>query len=469
MIAFVRSSLSRQFLLISFPVLLAGMLFIGYLTGAKVEENVVESMGGVSGLYVDSFVAPHVQSLVEFDELRDVDQIALRNLLTKTQLGKRIVAFKVWRPDGRILYSADTSQIGKTFPLGEGLTEALAGRVHSEISELSAAENELEGSKYSRLVETYIPIHAAGIGKVIAVAEFYQPVDEVTHASAAAQRESWLVVASTTLVMYLLLFVLVRRGSQTIDEQRRELNEQVAKLIELNAQNDGLHDRVRRAAASTTALNETYLRRISADLHDGPGQDLGFALMRFDSVTEVFSACPSGEAGPVFAEENLRPIKSAIASALADLRVICTGLQLPEIDQLSLGEVAARAIRDYEGKTGATVAVQAGELGQVASLPVKIALYRLLQESLANGFHHAAGAGQRVELRLENARLLVIISDNGPGFDSKTVVREGHLGLLGMRERAEVLGGSFEVHSRPGQGTVLRVSLPLLVPEMKYE
>lgn len=469
MIAFVRSSLSRQFLLISFPVLLTGMLVIGYLTGAKVEKNVVESMGGVSGLYVDSFVAPHVQSLLNSDQLRDEDQNALRNLLTKTQLGKRIVAFKVWRPDGLILYSADAAQIGKTFLLGEGLTEAFAGRVHSEISELSAAENEREGSKYTRLVETYIPIHAAGIGKVIAVAEFYQPVDEVTHASAAAQRESWLVVASTTLVMYLMLFLLVRRGSQTIDQQRLELNEQVAKLTELNAQNDRLHDRVRRAAASTTALNETYLRRISADLHDGPGQDLGFALMRFDSVTEVFSACPSGESGSAFAVKNLHPIKSAIASALADLRVICTGLQLPEIDQLSLGEVAARAIRDYEGKTGATVAVQAGELGQVASLPVKIALYRLLQESLANGFHHAAAAGQRVELKLENSRLQVIVSDNGPGFDSQTVVREDHLGLLGMRERAEVLGGSFEVHSRPGQGTVLRVSLPLLVPEMKYE
>lgn len=469
MIAFVRSSLSRQFLLISFPVLLAGMLVMGYLIGREVEDKVVESMGGVSGLYVDSFVAPLVQTLRDAKDLRAQDQHALRDLLTQTQLGKRIVAFKVWRLDGRILYSADVSQIGKSYPLGEGMTEALAGRVHSEISVRSAAENAEEFRKYPRLVETYIPIHAAGLGKVIAVAEFYQTVDEVMHAAAAAQRESWLVVGATTAVMYLVLFILVRRGSQTIDQQRQELGEKIRLLTALNAQNELLHDRVRRAAASTTALNEIYLRRISADLHDGPGQDLGFALMRFESVTEAFSACPGGEAGTAFAAETLRPIQAAIASALADLRVICTGLQLPEIDQLTIGEIAARAVRDFEGKTGVKVALSGDDLDPIVSLPIKIALYRLLQESLANGFRHAAGARQRVDLRLEGPGLLVVIGDNGPGFDPQEAIRAGHLGLIGMRERVEVLGGTFEVLSRPTQGTVIRVHLPLLVPEMTYD
>ncbi|WP_083686226.1 sensor histidine kinase [Rhodoferax koreense] len=469
MLVFARSSLSRQFLLISFPVLLAGMLVIGYLIGNQVEENVAESMGGVSGLYVDSFVAPHVQSLLTAQELSEAEQRALGKLLTETQLGKRIVAFKVWRRDGRILYSADASQIGKFFPLGEGLTEALAGRVHSEISKLSAEENALEVRKFSRLVETYVPIHAAGVGKVIAVAEFYQPVDEVMHASAAAQRESWLVVGVTTLVMFLLLFVLVRRGSQTIEHQRRELHEKISQLIALNSQNELLHDRVRRAAASTTALNETYLRRISADLHDGPGQDLGFALMRFETVTEELFNFPASVDGPGFADETLRPIRAAIASALADLRLICNGLQLPELEPLTLGEIAARAVRDFESKTGVKVAVRTGELGRVASLPVKIALYRLLQEALANGFRHAGGKGQRVELKLEGARLEVVIGDNGPGFDPQAAVREGQLGLRGMRERVEVLGGTFGTLSRSTQGTVIRVSLPLVVPEMKYD
>ncbi|WP_198674692.1 sensor histidine kinase [Rhodoferax ferrireducens] len=469
MIAFIRSSLSRQFLLISFPVLLTGMMVIGSLIGKQVEESVVHRMGGVTGLYVDSFVAPHVQSLLSSDDLRAADRVALSALLTQTPLGKRIVAFKIWRPDGRILYSADASLIGQSFPIGEGLAEALAGRVHSEVSELNAAENAAEAHKWPRLIETYTPIHALGLGSVIAVAEFYQRVDEVMHESAAEQRQSWLVVALTTAVMYLLLFLLVRRGSQTIDRQRRELNDKLAQLTALNTQNEQLHDRVRRAAASTTALNETFLRRIAADLHDGPGQDLGFALMRFDSISDLCSKRPGGEQERQSAATALRPIHSAIESALADLRSICAGLHLPEIDPLTLNEIAARAVRDYESKTGAKVALVVADINTAASLPVKIALYRLLQESLANGFRHAAGAAQRVEIRSEDSRLLVEISDKGPGFDPHAAVKVGHLGLVGMRERVEILGGSFDLQSMPGLGTLIRVNLPLVVPEMNYE
>ena len=467
MIAFVRASLSRQFLLISFPVLLMGMIVIGYLIGRQVEESVVHRMGGVTGLYVDSFVAPHVQSLVNTDDLRATDRAALNALLSNTPLGKRIVAFKIWRPDGRVLYSADASLIGRSFPIGEGLSEALAGRVHSEVSELGAAENAKEVNQWRRLVETYVPIFAAG--KVIAIAEFYQRVDDVMVESAAAQRQSWLVVAPTTVLMYLLLFLLVRRGSQTIDRQQRDLNQTVAQLTAMNARNEQLNDRVRRAAASTTALNETYLRRISADLHDGPGQDLGYALMRFESISDICSQCHEAQVGRTAVATALRPIHSAVKSAMTDLRSISAGLQLPEIDRWTLNEIAARVVRDYESKTGVKVELLMANISTPASLPVKIALYRLIQESLANGFRHAAGAGQRVEIREEGARLLIQISDTGPGFDPHGALKEGHLGLVGMRERAEVLGGSFDLQSQPGLGTVIRVNLPLVVPEMEYE
>ena len=466
--AFLRSSLSRQFLMISFPVLLAGMLVIGYLIGKQVEESVVHRMGGESGLYVDSFVAPHVQSLLETDDLNDADRAALDALLTKTALGKKIVAFKIWRPDGRVMYSVNAAMIGQFFPIGKGLSEALSGRVHSEVSDLASAENSLEASKWTSLVETYTPILARGAGTVFAVAEFYQLVDEVTQESARARYQTWLLVAPTTALMYLLLFVLVRRGSQTIDMQRHELKEKVTQLT-LNLQNEQLHDRVRRAAASTTALNETFLRRISADLHDGPGQDLGFALMRFESITDLCSKCLGGPAGKLGIAEALSPIHSAITSALADLRSISANLRLPEIDQLTLNEIATRAIRDYEGKTGIRVALLAAGSNPAASLPVRIALYRLLQESLANGFRHAAGAGQRVVINDEDGWLLVDISDNGPGFDPHAAVKEGRLGLVGMRERVEALGGTFHLTSKPDLGTVIRVNLPLVVPETEYE
>jgi signal transduction histidine kinase len=465
-VAFTRLSLARQFLVTSFPILIIGMLVIGFWVGETIERGVANRVGGVTGLYVDSFLAPHLQQLLHAETLDDAHRAVLDALLTETPLGQRIVAFKIWSRDGRILYSKDANLIGRTFPIGEGLAAALAGNVHSEISNLSELENRFERLKWTRLIETYSPVHADKLGTVLAVAEFYQTTDELTRETRAAQLQSWLVVAGTMLVMYLLIFGLVRRGSRTIDAQRSELSGKVAELSALVAQNAQLHDKVRRAAARTTALNERFLRRISADLHDGPGQDLGLALLRFESLVNVCSNGPS-PASRSSPTGDFRAVHSALQSALADLRSISTGLQLPEIDLLNIGEVAARAVRDYERKTNAKVRLTtAGDCADV-SLPVRITLYRLLQESLANGFRHGGGTGQRVDVSIADGQLVVTVSDSGPGFDPDGVSTEGHVGLAGMRERVEILGGSFQLQTGPGRGTVIHVSLPLQVPGME--
>lgn len=473
---FAQASLSNQFLLISFPVLVTGMLVIGYLIGKQIQESVLHRKGMETGVYVLSFVEPHLQTLLKAKDLTAADRTALQGLLTTSPLGREISAFNIWHPDGRVLYSADPSLEGRRLPIAphwtetiggtgrlDGLAEAAAGRVHAEIIKVGPSTGKAVNptSYLPRLVETYIPVRKHGTGEVMAIAEFYEPVDELVHASTMAQLRTWMVVAPTTAAMYLLLFMLVHRGSRTIERQQRELNEKVEQLT--------LHNQVRRAAASTTALNEIVLRRISADLHDGPGQDLGFALMRFETITDFCSKCRDKPDAGKEITAALQPIQSAVKSALTDLRSISAELRMPEIDQLPGCEIAARAIRDYESKTGVSVALFACRCKQEASLPVKIALYRVLQESLANGFRHAAGAGQRVEIREEDNCLIAEISDQGPGFDPHAAARKGRLGLVGMRERVEMLGGSFELQSKPGEGTMIRVKLPLVVPEVAYE
>ncbi|MGH7461465.1 MAG: sensor histidine kinase, partial [Longimicrobiales bacterium] len=208
-------SLSHQFLITSLPVLLGAMLVIGALVSREVEEGVVNRLGGVTGLYVESFVAPHAQTLVHADDLSEAERDALGKLLRNTPLGERIVAFKVWRPDGRLLYSRNPEMIGRKFPIEAGLQTALGGNVHSGISTLSSEENESEAGKWRQLIETYVPIHGDGTGKVVAVAEFYQTTDELEREAWLARRNSWGIVGFTVLAMYLLLFGLVHRGSQT--------------------------------------------------------------------------------------------------------------------------------------------------------------------------------------------------------------------------------------------------------------
>jgi signal transduction histidine kinase len=469
MSAFVTRSLSRQFLIASFPILLIGMLLIGSWVAAQITTSVAYRIGGMTGMYVDSFIAPHVQSLTNAEDLSDADRAALDQLFIDTALGEKIASLKIWRRDGRVLYSNNKALIGRTFPIDDGLKVALEGDVHSEMSDLSGVENELERGKWSKLIETYVPLHADGTGKVIAAAEFYHSTDQLARESRAAQVQSWLMLIATVAVMYLLLFALVRRGSKTILEQQGELNDKVTQLTALVAQNEHLHDKVRRAAARTAALNEVFLRRISADLHDGPGQDMGLALMQFEAIGETCMVCPGISHGPLSNTEEFRVIRSSLQSAMADLRAISAGLQLPEIDKLSISEIAARALRDYERKTGATVTVDTVNGQAPASLSVKIALYRLLQESLTNGFRHANGTAQHVKVETEVGRLIVEVSDRGTGFNPAAIVPEGHLGLVGMRERVEILGGSFDLQSTVGQGTTIRVTLPLVVPGFEQE
>jgi signal transduction histidine kinase len=457
-------SLSKQFLLVSFPILLAATLTIGWWIGQQVEDSVVHRIGGVTALYVDSFVAPHVQTLVKADDLSASDQASLAADLTNTPLGKKIVSLKIWRKDGYVLFSTDKDAVGKKFPIDEGLAAAQTGDIFSEISVRTDAQQATHGQPMPRLIETYTPIHADRTGEVLAAAEFYQKPDEVDREVAVAQQRSWLLVAGTTLTMYLMLFLLVRKGSKTIEDQQGELGDKVRQLTVLNNENTKLQERVILAAERATELNETFLQRVSADIHDGPGQDLGFALMQLKNIDDVFTADvvhPQSEW-----LKNIEPARLAVQSALKDLRAISSNLELPDIEALDPCGIAARVVRDFQAKTGASVALEVVLPVVVLSFRVKVTLYRLLQESLANAFRHAQCKGCRVVLSGSADSLIVEISDRGPGFDPIAAVKKGRLGLQGMRQRVEVLGGVFEIHSVIGVGTVIHVSLPLNTSEL---
>ncbi|MBT9502984.1 MAG: sensor histidine kinase [Burkholderiaceae bacterium] len=455
---FQRRSLAEQFLMLSFPILLTGTLVIGWWVGRQVEDSVVHRIGSVTALYVDSFAAPHVQTLLNAPVLSAADIAALRSDLSNTPLGQRIVSLRIWRPDGHVLFSNDAT-MGRSFPIDEGLADALAGHIYAEISERSDAEQSQHGQPLPRLIETYTPIHADRSGEVIAAAEFYERPDEVDRDAGQAQRRSWLLVAAAMTAMYLLLFLLVRRGSQLIDRQRRALGTQVQQLTALNEQNGQLQQRVIRAAERATTLNEHLLQRISADIHDGPGQDLGFALMQLKNMDDA-SAAGNPALRPPWAN-HLEPARLAVQAALADLRAISADMELPDIEHLSLVELAARVLRDFQAKTSTEVVLDARLPELDASFRVKVTLYRLLQESLANAFRHAQGRGCRVLLRSDDGQLRVEVSDQGPGFDPRTIAAKGRLGLHGMRQRVEVLGGTFALHSVEGTGTTIRVTLPL--------
>jgi signal transduction histidine kinase len=444
-------------------ILVGGMLIIGAWVGQQIEEGVVHRTAATTALYVDSVIAPDLQELATSPGLTSDHEANLDRLLQQTAFGQRIAAFKVWTQDGHIVYSPDPTLIGKVYPVQGGLARSFAGEVAARISNLDDEENVQERTQHGRLLEMYSPVRRGGTDEVIAAAEFYYSVDELEGEIGAAQWRSWLIVGVATLVMYLLLYGFIRQASNTISHQQTALQTQVQRLTTLLAQNEELHDRVRRAAERTTALNERFLRRVSAELHDGPAQDLGLALLRLDHVQERQAAtvppAANGTAGP---GDDLEIIGSSLRRAMQEVRAISSGLGVPPMDSWTLADIVSRVVRTHERRTGTRVSVELDCADQSASVPVKITLYRLVQEALTNAYRHAEGKGQRVVVQCDGQDLNVAVIDDGPGFDeANTPTSEEHLGLIGMRERVESLGGQFQIESTPGSGTTVRAHLAL--------
>jgi len=456
-------NLVNRFLLAGLLVLLAGMVLISTWVGDQIEASVINGTGVVTNLYLDGAISPHLQSVTTSGALDESDRLALNRLLTGSHLGENVVALKIWGRDGRIIYnSPDPSLVGRRFVMEQPLAKAFSGDVRSRVVDKDHLEDQLKNPRWSRLIETFAPIRADTDSSVLAVAGFYQTAQSLEQGVRAAQLRSWAGHGAVTLAMLALLSTLVRKANTTIDAQQQELSEKVAQLTSLLAQNKQLHERVSLAAARTTALNERFLRHVATDLHDGPGQCLALASMRIESLAEVCGNCEHSVGRDRSVAEDFSTVQVALQSGLADLRAILRGLQLPEIEQLSLSDTLRRAIDDHERKTGLRVPVELGDIPAQAPLPVKIALFRLLQESLANGFRHGGGRNQRVLVTRASEQLQIEVSDEGSGFDPTAANAGGHFGLDGMRERVQLLGGSFQLKSAPNQGTTICASLPLL-------
>ncbi len=461
MIEFSKFSLRRQFMLMSFLILLIGMLVIGSFLNNRITANVLNETAAVTALFVNSIISPQLQNLVTEENIDAFHLLELDRLLMDSSLKDQIVSFKVWSTDGRIIYSPYADLIGNKYQIDHDLETALSGQVISELSSLDKPEHEYESQKWDYLIETYAPIRADSDGKVIAVAEFYQLPDRLDAQLKNAQIQSWLVVGISTFFMYLLLTGIVRKASNTIQDQQEELNQKIIQLTELLSQNTKLNNRVRKAAERTTELNEQFLRRISADFHDGPIQDLALSLLRIEEVSELCQECPTQNTEGQLISQDLKLTQSTLESSLKEFRSIISGLRLPELERLTLKNVVDRAILNYRRKTKRNVSLTIDNLPKQVPLPVKIAIYRVLQEALLNGFHHASTDNQSVRLLYNNDEIQLEVIDDGVGFDPIAINKENHLGISGMRERIEILGGSFTIISAPEEGTCIKAVIPL--------
>jgi len=443
-------SLAWQFVIAGGIGLLAVMLVVGLWVTSQIRDGVMHNSAATTALYVDSVIAPLLPDMRKSQELDDTVKRALDETLGQGALGKRLVSFKLWRRDGTILYSKDASLIGRQIKPNANLIAAFSGNVMVKYNKLEDEEDDKERSIGVPLLEIYNPVREPWSGEVVAVTEFYELSGDFEESLNSALRWTWLVVATATAAALALLSGIVFRGSRTIVTQQAALEAKVSELQTALAQNSSLRQRVQRASRRATAINERYLRRIGADLHDGPAQLVALAALRMDSPVLVDPATSN-----TLREAEIAGIHKTLGEAMREIRGICNGLVLPQIETQAVADILRLAVAEHERRTSTKVLLTLPERLPELGTSEKISIYRFVQEGLNNAFRHGKGKGQQVRATTKGGKLLVEVMDTGPGFDP---ARSEGLGLAGLRERIESIGGQFETLSGP-EGTRLVIAL----------
>ncbi|MGH1462708.1 MAG: sensor histidine kinase [Neptuniibacter sp.] len=451
--------LIRSYAGTSLMVILILMLFVGWWVNQTIQKQVVSNTASSVALYVESFIAPELQGLNQRDHLTEQEIQHLKDLLSNTPLGKKIRSVKVWKEDGYVVYHTQNEVIGQRFEPSENLQIAWQGRIAAELDNLGHTDGSEEDAAEAKLdlalLEIYAPIRLQDDKKIIAVVEFYQDAEALTKQLKTTRNNTWFVVIFSMLLAYCVLYSIVRHGNGIIKYQRQTLHQQVSQLTLLLDENRQLSQQIKTAMHNTSENSEKLLRRVSADLHDGPAQYLGFALLRLDALHYPDNCNTS---------EIIEELRNALSDSLSELRDISRGLALPDLEKLSLNEVISKAIDSHMQRTKSQVESSI-ELG--ASLPqtntlLKITVFRAIQEALTNSTRHADGKGQKVKAVINKDELHLTISDQGPGFDYPAMFSSSdRLGLSGLRERIEALGGNLEIVSGSGIGTTMRINLPI--------
>lgn len=452
-------SLAKQYTLASSALVVLGMLALGGWVSNIIETIVTENAAVATARYMDNFVQPHLQALPSANVLPPDSSEALDDVMETAAVHMRVSAIRIWAHDNTLVYSTRKDEIGKTLAPKESLNAAWHGKISAEFDHPHIEEHDKDHANHTPQLEVYSPIRSSA-GMIIAVAEFYENAEELRQALIQAREQSWIVTGLVTILMIAGLFWIVARGSTTIERQQLSLQERVEQLFQLLAQNEDLRNRLQASAHRTTELNERYLRQLGSDLHDGPAQMLSLALLRLD-VLKPRNAEVDDEAKKRSKAHSA--IKSVLSDALKEIRGICSGLTLPEIEKLSPRSALLSAVRAHERRTLTSVSIDICDLPNDMDHATKTCLYRFIQEGLNNAFRHARGMGQQVSVRSDGVLITVEVADQGPGIESrgKHLSEIHHLGLTGLRDRIEILGGSLHVSSWPNKGTRLTTRLPI--------
>jgi signal transduction histidine kinase/ligand-binding sensor domain-containing protein len=261
------------------------------------------------------------------------------------------------------------------------------------------------------------------------------------------------VVAAAFMVHRVRTATLTRRNRQlmVLQEQRERALDEVGASQQALGQ---AYARLRGLTRRLEAAKEDERKRIARELHDEMGQILTTAKLNLQLV--------SGTAEPAERERRIGDSIGLIDRLIGHVRALSLALRPPLLDELGLAAALRGYVEAQARHSGLTITLAASPGPAELPADVEIAAFRVVQESVTNVLRHAEAKHVTVELRYDPRWILLLVTDDGHGFDVAAVERASdgrHLGLLGMKERVESMGGTIQIASTPA-GSTVEVRLP---------
>jgi PAS domain S-box-containing protein len=215
------------------------------------------------------------------------------------------------------------------------------------------------------------------------------------------------------------------------------------------------HERLQSLSRRLVEVQESERRFIARELHDETSQALTalkFGLRLLEQEIDQ----------PQNLLQRVADLKQLTDKILEELHRLAMDLRPASLDHLGLVTALDQLVKSTQERYQLDVRFKTEGFSGEKRLPdyFETSLYRIVQEALTNAIRHASAQSVDVILELFSGKAVVIIEDDGVGFDTAVIRKRGHLGLLGMQERAQMMGGNLQVESRPGGGTTVVVEVP---------
>ncbi|MFF0903253.1 UNVERIFIED_CONTAM: sensor histidine kinase [Kocuria sp. CPCC 205316] len=414
-----------RFLLAGLMVVLVAAVPATWWIRAVAEEHAVEHVLRVTQRLANYAVAP----LITDDLLvGDADATAVLDTRLRPWLADGTIRrIKIWDQDGTIVYSDEHELIGQNYGPPSWDEDLVArGEGVAAIEHQQDAENSRE-SGAGRLVEVYVGFVAAG-GEQLVFEAYYD--DSIVR----AEQHSVLMGMAPAFLLTLALFQLAQLAP-AVGLARRIQDHRTA-----------------RAQLLQHAVDAAELERVrvARDLHDDVIQDLA-GLSYSLEAQEMTAAVPEQRSA-------LGRSRTILQGSLRTLRGITTALYSPDLLTLGLPKALAR-LADPLAQRGIDTSVQISPAVFLTPEQEGMVL-KVAREAFANISKHAHASTVSLRLDVEAGATVLMISDDGTGFDDSRGSPEGHLGLRIMRDIADAAGAGLEVRSQPGTGTTVVATLP---------